>query len=68
MLFNLLWRFAVVAMLLGAGVANFAAWNADDRSGQAVMRRSIVGGIIGILVGLVAGFIFYTSAPHHPVH
>lgn len=64
MLFNLLWRFAVVAMLLGAGIANFAAWKAEDRSGQAVARRSLVGGLIGLVIGVLAGCAFYFSVHH----
>ncbi|MCL6488422.1 MAG: hypothetical protein K6T76_05735 [Alicyclobacillus mali] len=64
MLFNLLWRFALVATLLGAGIANFAAWNAEDRSGQAVARRSVIGGLIGIVAGLLIGLVFYFSAHH----
>jgi len=65
MLLNLLWRFAVVAMLLGAGIANFVAWNAEDRSGQAVARRSLVGGLIGLIAGLLIGCLFYFTVAHH---
>ncbi|MCL6489093.1 MAG: hypothetical protein K6T76_09185 [Alicyclobacillus mali] len=71
MLFNLLWRFAVIGFLLGGGVINFIFWKKDNENKPErtqVLGRTLLGGFIGLVVFVIAGIVFYMSVPHHPVH
>ena len=56
---QLLWRFALVGTLFGGAVANFAKWRAQDRSGEAVLRRSVAGSLIGLATGAAAGVTLF---------
>ena len=56
---NLLWRAAFVGVLLGAAAANLVSWRAQNRSGEAVLRRSIAGSLIGLAAGAAAGVALF---------
>ena len=50
-------EFAVAIGLIGGSLANFLTWQAFDRSGTAVAKRTVVGALIGAAVG-VGGYFF----------
>ncbi|MDI9261192.1 hypothetical protein [Alicyclobacillus sendaiensis] len=67
MLFNLLWRFAVIGFLLGGGVINFVFWKRDSEQKPEktqVLGRTVLGGLIGLVVFVLIGLGFYFSVHH----
>ena len=50
-------EFAVAIGLIGGSLANFLTWQALDRSGAAVAKRTVMGALIGAAVG-VGGYFF----------